>query len=58
MLELNNLGEIDLLRLNAEFLDSIIDLFGDENLTDIELSLNFNQKIKSLGENFYSKVIF
>ena len=57
MFDLSNLSEIDVLRLNAEFLDSIIDLFGDENLADIERSLNFYEKIQALGEKFYSKVI-
>lgn len=47
----------DLFRLNAELLDVLIDLFGEDCLADVEKSLNFVERIKSLSERFYSKVI-
>jgi len=56
MFDLANLSYVDCLRLNAEFLDSIIDLFSDENLNQVEKNLNFMEKIQLLGEMFYSKV--
>ena len=56
MFDLANLSHVDCLRLNAEFLDSIIDLFSDENLNQVEKNLNFMEKIQLLGEKFYSKV--
>jgi hypothetical protein len=54
--ELKTISNIDCLRLNAEFFDSIIDLFADENLSEVERNLNFLEKIQILGEKFYSKV--
>ena len=56
MFDMNDLSDIDGLRLGAEFLDSIIDLFGDEKLDQVERELNFLQKIQILGEKFYTKV--
>jgi len=56
--DLTNISDISCLRLNAEFLDSVIDLFADENLSHVEKSLNFIEKIQLLGEKFYTKVIY
>lgn len=44
------------LRLNAELLDVIIDLFGEDNLADVEASLNFMERIQSFSEKFYARV--
>lgn len=54
--ELEDQSSVESLRLNAELLDVIIDLFGEDNLTEVETNLNFIQRIKSFCENFYTKV--
>ena len=54
--ELSDQTSVDTLVLNAELLDLVIDLFGEDNLADLEASLNFAARIQSFGEKFYSKV--
>ena len=54
--ELNDQTSVDTLVLNAELLDLVIDLFGEDNLASLEASLNFNSRMQSFGEKFYSKV--
>ena len=44
-------------RLNAELLDVVIDLFGEDNLHQIECELDFIQRIQDFREKFYTKVI-
>lgn len=51
-------ASVESLRLNAELLDVIIDLFGEDNLGDVETSLNFIERIRTFSEKFYSKVIY
>lgn len=53
---IQNLDEIESLRLNSELLDLVIDLFGEDNLGELEKSLNFMEKIRDFGVKFYIKV--
>lgn len=54
--ELGDQNSLETLRLNAEILDLIIDLFGEDSLAGLEKSLNFIEKIKWFNEKFYAKV--
>ena len=55
--EFGDENSVESLRLNAELIDVIIDVFGEDNLGDIEKSLEFIGKIKVFCDRFYSKVI-
>jgi hypothetical protein len=37
-------------------MDLLIDLFGEDNLTELENSLGFIERIKWFSERFYAKV--
>lgn len=56
--EFGNQTSMESLRLNSELLDVLIDLFGEDNLSDLEVNLGFIEKIKSFSEKFYTKVMF
>ncbi len=43
------------LKLNAELIDFLIDLFSEDNLKELELNLNFIEKIQLFSEKFYFK---
>ena len=49
---------LERLRLSAEFLDMLIDLFGEDNMTDLEVSLNFIQRMSTFSDAFYANVSF
>ena len=53
--ELCDQSNILSLRLNAELMDLLIDLFGEDNLLDLEASLGFIERIKWFSERFYAK---
>ncbi|CAF0707124.1 unnamed protein product [Brachionus calyciflorus] len=53
--ELADQNNLETLRLNAELMDVIIDLFGEDNLGDLERNLNFIERIKYFNEKFYAK---
>ncbi|RNA14633.1 hypothetical protein BpHYR1_029984 [Brachionus plicatilis] len=53
--DLTDRSKIDTLRFNAEMMDMVVDLFGEDNLFELEQSLNFIEKIKYFSENFYSQ---
>lgn len=55
--DLTDRSKIETLRFNAEMMDMIIDLFGEDDLSEFEKNLNFLDKIKYFSENFYSQVI-
>lgn len=55
--DLTDRSKIETLRFNAEMMDMIIDLFGEDNLFELEQSLNLVERIKYFSENFYSQVI-
>jgi hypothetical protein len=44
--------------MNAELMDLLIDLFGEDNLVELERELNFIERIKWFSDRFYSKVNF
>ena len=49
-------SKIETLQLNAELMDLLIDIFGEDNLLDLEINLNFIERIKWFSDKFYSKV--
>jgi hypothetical protein len=49
-------AQITTLRMNAELMDLLIDLFGEDNLVELERGLNFIERIKWFSDRFYSKV--
>jgi hypothetical protein len=53
--ELNDQMSIKSLKLNAELIDFLIDLFSEDNLKELELNLNFIEKIQLFSEKFYFK---
>lgn len=55
--ELNDQNTIQSLKLNAELIDLLIDLFSEDNLQPLEVNLNFLERIKYFSDRFYSKVI-
>ena len=55
--EINDQTTIKSLKLNAELIDLLIDLFSEDNLISIEVNLNFVEKIKLFSDKFYQKVI-
>lgn len=54
--ELNDQTTIQSLKLNAELLDLLIDLFSEDNLKELETSISFIKKIKYFSDKFYAKV--
>lgn len=47
--------KLETLRLNAELMDLLIDLFSEDNMIELEASLGFVDKIKVISDMFYSK---
>jgi hypothetical protein len=56
--ELADQTRLETLRLNAELMDLLIDLFGEDNLIDIERDLSFIDRIMFFSDRFYGKVYF
>ncbi len=49
-------SKIETLVVNAELLDLVIDIFGEDCLGQLEDSIRFRERIQVYSENFYSKV--
>ena len=54
--ELMDQSKLETFVLNAELLDLVVDFFGDDNLKQIEESLNLKERIRGYSEKFYNKV--
>ena len=55
-LESKAASESSSLRLNAELLDALIDCFAEDNVAEVEASLNLVARMRTFSDAFYAKV--